>query len=54
MRISQISVKNFRSLADVTLDLGDYAAFIGADGSGKSSVLYALDWFSNGTNTCPE
>lgn len=49
MRISRISVKNYRSLADVTLEVGDYAAFIGANGSGKSSVLYALDWYFNGT-----
>lgn len=49
MRIEQITIRNFRSLADVTLDIGDYAAFIGANGSGKSSVLYALDWYFNGT-----
>ncbi|WP_158274435.1 AAA family ATPase [Cellulomonas sp. WB94] len=48
MKIGRVAVKGFRSLAEVTIDLDDYAAFIGANGSGKSSVLYALDWFFNG------
>lgn len=49
MRIAAVSVRNYRSLREVTLELDDYGAFIGANGSGKSSVLYALDWFFNGT-----
>lgn len=49
MRISAVTVRNFRSLKDVTLQVDDYGAFIGANGSGKSSVLYALDWFFNAT-----
>jgi putative ATP-dependent endonuclease of OLD family len=49
MRISAVTIRNYRSLKDVTLQLDEYGAFIGANGSGKSSVLYALDWFFNGT-----
>lgn len=49
MRIAAVTVRNYRSLKDVTLVVDDYGAFIGANGSGKSSVLYALDWFFNGT-----
>jgi putative ATP-dependent endonuclease of OLD family len=48
MKISRIEVKNYRSLKDVTVDVADYAALVGANGSGKSSILYALDWFFNG------
>ncbi|NIY59273.1 ATP-dependent nuclease [Clavibacter michiganensis] len=44
-----MTIRNYRSLKDVTLHLDDYGAFIGANGSGKSSVLYALDWFFNAT-----
>ncbi|WP_263730450.1 ATP-dependent nuclease [Cellulomonas sp. SG140] len=47
MKIDSVSIKGFRCLADVSIDLDDYAAFIGANGAGKSSVLYALDWFFN-------
>lgn len=49
MRIASVTVRNYRSLKDVTLQLDDYGVFVGANGSGKSSVLYALDWFFNGT-----
>jgi len=49
MRIAEVTVRNFRSLKDVTIKVDDYGVLIGANGSGKSSVLYALDWFFNGT-----
>lgn len=50
MRISAVTIRNFRCLRDVTIELDNYAAFIGANGAGKSSVLYALDWFFNNTS----
>lgn len=43
MKISTISVSGFRCLKKVEVE--DYSVLIGANGSGKSSVLYALDWF---------
>jgi len=49
MRITAITVRNYRSLKDVSIQVEDYGVFIGANGSGKSSLLYALDWFFNGT-----
>ncbi|WP_341954368.1 AAA family ATPase [Salinibacterium sp. TMP30] len=48
MQISRVTVKNYRSLKDVTLDVDDYSVLVGANGAGKSSILYALDWFFNG------
>lgn len=48
MKISHIKVENYRSLKNVSFDVDDYSALVGANGSGKSSVLYALDWFFNG------
>lgn len=48
MRISKVHIRGFRSLSDVELELDSYGVFIGANGSGKSSALYALDWFFNG------
>ena len=47
MRISRVRVRGYRSLADIDLQLDDYGVLIGANGSGKSSLLYALDWFFN-------
>lgn len=47
MRISRVRVRGYRSLADLDLQLDDYGVLVGANGSGKSSVLYTLDWFFN-------
>ncbi len=47
--IRRVRVKDFRSLADVTLDqLGDIAPLAGRNGSGKSNVFRALNLFFNG------
>ncbi len=48
MKISKVIIKNYRSIEDIEITLSDYNAFVGANGSGKSSVLYALEWFMNG------
>jgi putative ATP-dependent endonuclease of OLD family len=49
MRISTDSIKNFRSLRDVTISFDEVTTFIGPNGTGKSTVLHALDWFFNGS-----
>lgn len=40
--IETITVKNFKSITDMTLSLGNVNVFIGANGSGKSNVLEAI------------
>ena len=40
--LENLSVKTFKSLDDVTVDLGRVNVFIGANGSGKSNLLEAL------------
>lgn len=40
--ITNIAIKNFKSITDVTLSLGHVNVFIGANGSGKSNVLEAV------------
>lgn len=47
MRIKTVHVRNFRCLSDVTVDVDDVTSFIGPNGTGKSTVLRALDWFFN-------
>ena len=47
LKISHITVKNFRSVESLELPVTDYVALVGANGSGKSSVLYAIDWMLN-------
>src|SRR5262249_49509592 len=40
--IRKVRVKNFKSIADLTLDLGRITVLIGANGSGKSNILEAF------------
>lgn len=40
--IGTITVKNFKSITDMTLSLGNVNVFIGANGSGKSNILEAI------------
>ena len=42
MNIQEIKIKNFKSLYDVSFCPGNINVFIGANGSGKSSVLEAI------------
>ena len=43
-----MSIRNFRSIESLDLEVDDYTAFVGVNGAGKSSVLYAVDWMLNG------
>lgn len=41
--ISQVSIKNFKCMRDVTVYLERFTILVGANGSGKTSFLQALD-----------
>lgn len=47
MRIQSVRVKNYRSIRDAELSIGDITALVGRNGSGKSTFLSALDLFYN-------
>lgn len=49
MRLTQLSVNNYRALRDVTIPLSRFGCLIGENNSGKSSFLQALALFSSGT-----
>ncbi|MGL4420141.1 MAG: AAA family ATPase [Gemmataceae bacterium] len=40
--IQQVSIKNFKCLRDVTVNLERFTVFVGANGSGKTSILSAV------------
>jgi len=48
MKIQSVGIKNFRALRDVTIPFDSVTTFIGPNGTGKSTVLRALDWYFNG------
>ncbi len=43
MKISSIHIENFRSFKDETITFSDYTCLVGANGSGKSNVICALN-----------
>jgi predicted ATP-dependent endonuclease of OLD family len=47
-------IQRFRCLYDVTVEFDSLTVMIGANGSGKSSVLHALSWFFAGGALDPE
>ncbi len=47
MVLQSLTIKNFRSIFDETLECEALTALVGANGSGKSSFLRALDLFYN-------
>lgn len=54
MRIKTVSIKNFRSFKECTVDLSAYTSLVGPNGAGKSTILCALNIFfreSEGSTT---
>lgn len=45
MKIESIRIENFRCFKDETITFDDYTCFVGANGSGKSTVINALNVF---------
>jgi putative ATP-dependent endonuclease of OLD family len=45
MRISNVTIENYRSHKSTVVDFNNYTVLVGANGAGKSSVFYALRWF---------
>ena len=48
MKLLTLKARNFRSLRDVSIDLEDFNLFIGANATGKSTILDALRFLHEG------
>jgi len=48
MRIKRVQIENFRCLLKVDIEFDQITTLLGPTGTGKSTVLRALDWFFNG------
>lgn len=46
MKLLTLTVKNYRSIRDEAIELGDLSVFIGANATGKSAILDALRFLS--------
>jgi predicted ATPase len=49
--LSRFSVRNFKSLRDVDLELAPLTLLYGPNSAGKSSVITALEWFRQGATS---
>ncbi|MCK4444734.1 MAG: ATP-dependent endonuclease, partial [Thermoplasmata archaeon] len=49
MKIKQVSIENYRSIKDVTVNLQNLTGLIGENNVGKTNILTALDLFFRGT-----
>jgi len=53
MKLTQLSVTNYRALRDVTIPLSHFGCLIGENNSGKSTFLQALSLFFSGSTLAP-
>jgi len=53
MKLSKLRVDNFKAAVDLELDLSDMTALVGVNGSGKTTILEALDHFFRKTEIPP-
>ncbi len=53
MKLTQLSISNYRALRDVTIPLSRFGCLIGENNSGKSSFLQALSLFFSGSKLNP-
>lgn len=53
MRLTSLSITNYRALRDVTIPLSRFGCLIGENNSGKSSFLQALALFFSGSKLAP-
>ncbi|MFQ6075055.1 MAG: AAA family ATPase [Candidatus Bathyarchaeia archaeon] len=49
MRLEKITVRNYKSLKNLTLDLGNFNVLIGPNNSGKTNILDCLSFLSDVT-----
>lgn len=47
MKLTWLRIQNFRSCRDVTINVNNMHALVGANNAGKSTILRALDFFFN-------
>jgi len=48
MKISKITIQNFRSIKNAEIQLSDFNIFVGQNNSGKTNLFEALEFFFNG------
>lgn len=50
MKITKISIRNFRSIRSADIDCTNFNIFVGQNNAGKTNLFEAIEWFFNGTS----
>jgi len=50
MKISKVSISNFRSIGEAHFDCDNFNIFVGQNNAGKTNFFEAVEWFFNGTS----
>lgn len=48
MKISKVTVNNFRSIENAVFDFNDFNVFVGQNNAGKTNLFEAVEWFFKG------
>ncbi|WP_445354962.1 ATP-dependent nuclease [Microbulbifer sp. EKSA008] len=48
MKISKVTINNFRSIESAVFDLNDFNVFVGQNNAGKTNLFEAVEWFFKG------
>lgn len=48
MKISSVEISNFKSIDNLRVDFTNFNVFVGKNGTGKSSIIRAIDWLIRG------
>ncbi|MGB0372465.1 MAG: ATP-dependent nuclease [Opitutales bacterium] len=54
MRISKITVENYRSIRRVEVDVSNFNVFVGQNNHGKTNLFEAIQWFYKGVGLLPD
>lgn len=49
MKISNVTIRNFKSIKEANFHCNDFNIFVGQNNSGKTNFFEAIEWFFNGT-----
>ncbi|WP_240666932.1 ATP-dependent nuclease [Vibrio parahaemolyticus] len=48
MKISKVTINNFRSIEKAVFDFNDFNVFVGQNNAGKTNLFEAIEWFFKG------
>lgn len=48
MKISRVSIENFRSIKKTEFNCSNFNVFVGQNNAGKTNFFEAIEWFFNG------